>query len=277
MTLIAERQSHPGIVPALAGIPETMLWTLYARACESARNDAVLRDPEAVRLAASIDFDFAGRFGIPDRIFALRAALIDRALIGWLRRHPDGLVVSLGEGLETQQSRVDNGRMRWLSVDLPEGIRLRQLLIQPTERSRHLACSVLDPAWVAEVGTPQSLFIVAQGLLMYLQPADVRGLLRRLSERFPGADLVFDVVNRAVSVQTSQGARRVDGYVWPPMPWGLDRNEIVPTLRDWGVRPRSVRFLPYRLDRHRHPWIENLLDRVVPARQRRTSLVHLTF
>jgi O-methyltransferase involved in polyketide biosynthesis len=32
--------------------------------------------------------------------------------------------VSLGEGLETQGRRVDNGRLRWLSVDLPDAIRL---------------------------------------------------------------------------------------------------------------------------------------------------------
>ena len=33
--------------------------------------------------------------------------------------HPAGTVVALGEGLETQFWRPDNGRVRWLSVDLP--------------------------------------------------------------------------------------------------------------------------------------------------------------
>ena len=34
---------------------------------------------------------------------------------------PAGTVVALGDGLETQFWRVDNGRVRWLSVDLEEG------------------------------------------------------------------------------------------------------------------------------------------------------------
>jgi hypothetical protein len=34
--------------------------------------------------------------------------------------HPDGCVVSLGEGLATQSRRGDNGRMQWLPIDLPD-------------------------------------------------------------------------------------------------------------------------------------------------------------
>ncbi len=38
------------IIPALGGVPETMLWTLYARASEAKREAGILRDPEAVQL-----------------------------------------------------------------------------------------------------------------------------------------------------------------------------------------------------------------------------------
>jgi O-methyltransferase involved in polyketide biosynthesis len=34
-------------------------------------------------------------------------------------------VVALGEGLETQFWRLDNGRVRWLTVDLPDTMDLR--------------------------------------------------------------------------------------------------------------------------------------------------------
>lgn len=38
------------------------------------------------------------------------------------------MVVALSEGLETQFWRLDNGRARWLTVDLPETIELRRRL-----------------------------------------------------------------------------------------------------------------------------------------------------
>jgi O-methyltransferase involved in polyketide biosynthesis len=49
----------------LRGIPETTLWTLYMRAAEARRPDAVLDDPKAVELLEAIDFPFATRFGAP--------------------------------------------------------------------------------------------------------------------------------------------------------------------------------------------------------------------
>ncbi|MFC7538591.1 class I SAM-dependent methyltransferase [Siccirubricoccus deserti] len=139
-------------------MPETMLWSLYNRAAEAARPDGVLRDPESLRIMQALDYDFAGHFGTPGGSLAARAAAIDGALAAWLGEHPEGLVISLGEGLETQSRRVDNGRMRWLSVDLPEAIGLRERFLPPTERFRHLAASALDPGWMAaaEPGWPSS-------------------------------------------------------------------------------------------------------------------------
>jgi O-methyltransferase involved in polyketide biosynthesis len=267
----------PRIVPALSGIPETLLWTLHSRAKEAARPGGRLRDPEAQRIYAAIDYDFDGRFGAPHPLFSLRAALIDEALVRWLCRHPDGLVVSLGEGLETQAYRVDNGRMRWLSVDLPEVVRLRELFIQPAGRFAHLACSATDHAWMDQVDAQLPLYIVAQGLFMYLDPDDVRRLLLAIAQRFPGASLVFDVVGRDLSEATLRGHQQSETYRLPAMPWGLNRNEVVATLRKWKVPTREIRFLPYRADRRRAPLIESVLDRLLPSRQAHASLVSLKF
>ena len=61
------------------------------------------------------------------------------------------MVVGLGEGLETQFSRVDNGRVRWLSVDVEEAIEIRKQFLPDTDRHRNLACSALDFRWMDEV------------------------------------------------------------------------------------------------------------------------------
>src|SRR5437899_2213112 len=78
-----------------------------------------------VRIADAIDYDYARSFGKPDFGYAMRSLTFDRVLREWLRAHPGGQVVALGEGLETQYHRVDDGLVRWLSIDLPEALAVR--------------------------------------------------------------------------------------------------------------------------------------------------------
>ncbi len=188
--MVHVRSSRDGIIPDIAGVSETMLWSLYNRASEASRADGIIVDPASVRIQSAINYDFASHFGDPQGSLAARAVEIDRVLRSWIEHHPVGIVVSLGEGLETQGQRVDNGRMRWLSVDLPDAIRLRERFLAPTDRFRHAAVSALDPVWMDAVDPSSGVFIVAQGLLMYLPPDRVRQLFVSIADRFPGAELM---------------------------------------------------------------------------------------
>jgi O-methyltransferase involved in polyketide biosynthesis len=228
-----ETKPRDGIVPDLAGVSETMLWSLHNRASEAGRPDGVLVDPESVHIRSAINYDFARHFGDPLGSLAARAVEIDRALRSWLEHHPEGIIVSLGEGLETQGRRADNGRMRWLSVDLPDAIRLRERFLAPTHRFRHIAAGALDPIWMDAVDPSSGVFIVAQGLLMYLAPERVRQLFASIADRFPGSELVFDTIPRWFSHLTLLGLNQTASYRLPSMPWGINRDEVEPTLRRW--------------------------------------------
>jgi O-methyltransferase involved in polyketide biosynthesis len=263
------------IEPGLAGVPETMLWALHNRATEAARSDGVLSDPASVSIHQSIDYDFDGQFGIPAGSLAARATAIDVVLKRWLGRHPDGLVVSLGEGLETQRHRVDNGRVRWLSVDLPDAISLRERFLPPTDRFRHIGVSALDAAWMDAVDPSAGVFIVAQGLLMYLEPVMLRTLFDGIGRRFPGAEMVFDVVPRWFSRLTLLGLNQTPRYQLPPMPWGINRNEVVPVLKGWLPNLKSVTFLGYRVPRGLPHLVTSLLHRLPFVRHEMPSLVHI--
>ncbi len=270
-----QNQTWGGIVPDLAGVPETMLWSLYNRASEASRPDAILIDPESLRIRAAIDYDFAGHFGAPLGSLAVRAAAIDRALREWLLRHPDGMVVSLGEGLETQSRRVDNGRMRWLTVDLEEAIGLREQFLQPTARFRHLAANALAAHWMDAVDASRPVCIVAQGLLMYLAPEAVRMLLCAIAERFPAAEILFDTVPRWFSQATRRGVHQTPRYRLPPMPWGINRDEVEATLRAWHPRMADVKLLEYRMPRGLPLMMANITNALAVARHQVPSLVHV--
>ncbi len=266
-------ESTSQIAPDLSGVPNTMLWALHNRATEAARGDGILDDPRSVRIHQALDYDFDRYFGIPTGLLAARAAGIDDVLRRWIARHPNGIVVSLGEGLETQSYRVDNGQVRWISVDLPEAILLRERFLPPTDRFRHVATSALDSAWMDAVDPMADVFIVAQGLLMYLQPTMLRTLFAAICHRFPAAEMVFDVVPRWYSRLTLLGLHRTPHYRLPPMPWGINRDEVEPTLRDWMPSLDGVTFLDYRTPRgwskamagmaHHFPFVRNEVPSLV--------------
>jgi O-methyltransferase involved in polyketide biosynthesis len=234
---------EPKIAVDLDGVPETLLWTFYFRALEAARPHGLLSDPLAVELVRRIDYPFAERLGQGAgraQWQALRAATFDAAIREFLATHPGGTVVALGEGLETQFWRVDDGQVRWLGVDLPATADLRRRLLPDSGRRRSFDGSVLEEAWMREVDPARGVLITAQGLLMYLQPVQVHDLLKRCAAWFPGAGLVFDGVPRWTSALTSRQAVGVNaaargrgpragepagGMLAPPMPWSMDEAE----------------------------------------------------
>ncbi|MFJ8623037.1 class I SAM-dependent methyltransferase [Kitasatospora sp. NPDC093550] len=214
--------------PELEAVPETALWTLWHRALEARRPDTVLHDPKAVELVERIDFPFAQRFGtngLQAQLQALRVACFDREVADFLAREPRGTVVCLGEGLETQYWRVDNGRAHWLSVDLPDMVALRGKLLPPGPRQRYLAADATELGWAEEVDRDRAVLVSAQGLLMYLPPDRVKSLIAGCAERFPGGSLVLDAVPRWFSRLTVSGKMRAHGYQVPPMPWAMDAGE----------------------------------------------------
>ena len=103
----------------ITDVPETMLWTLHNRASEAMRNDGIISDPEAIRIYQAIDYDYERSFGKAEPSHAIRSLLFDMQLKSFLQQHPHGVIINLGEGLETQRFRVGGGEAHWFSTDLP--------------------------------------------------------------------------------------------------------------------------------------------------------------
>jgi O-methyltransferase involved in polyketide biosynthesis len=223
----------------LTGVPETLLWTLYFRAQEAARPGGVLDDALAVELVDRIDYPFAERLGEGRgraQWQGLRARTFDERIRAFLRGHPGGTVVALGEGLETQFWRVDDGRVQWVAVDLPEAAAVRRAVLPAHQRRRQIDASALDPAWMDQVDPARGVLVTAQGLFMYLGRDQVHVLIAQLARRFPGGELVFDGVPRWTSAVTTRGKVPSGGSMpAPPMPWPMDGAEAKALRRIPGV------------------------------------------
>src|SRR5512136_389343 len=176
----------------LSGVAETLLMTLYIRAMESQRPDALIKDEKAVALVTSMSYDFDRirqvKMDEDDKVgVILRNLEFDRQARDFLTRHPEAVVVHIGCGLDSRFDRVAerNSQIEWYDLDLPDVIELRRKLIGDEGGRYHLlGCSVLEPAWLEAVrvhrGRP--FLFLAEGVFMYFTEAQVQSLVLTLRD-----------------------------------------------------------------------------------------------
>jgi O-methyltransferase involved in polyketide biosynthesis len=243
--------------PNLDGVAETLLIPLYNRAVESQRPDALIHDEKAVAMVKQMDCDFSRLKLQGHDVIALvmRVREFDRRAQDFMSRNPDGVVVHIGCGLDTRYERVDNGRVEWFDLDLPEVIELRRSLIGGEGERYHLVSgSAFENAWLAAVQAYRQhpFLFIAEGVLPYFAEAQIKGLVLTLLEHFPGAELVCDAhtpfIIRMDNLQLALS--KVDAR----LRWGLKHGKDVETwgegivlLDEWFYfdRPES-RFDAYR-------------------------------
>jgi O-methyltransferase involved in polyketide biosynthesis len=230
-------------VQDLEGVAETLLITLYIRAMESQRPDALLKDDNAVALVTRMGSTFTRikqiKMDEEDKVaLILRNREFDRIVRGYLTRNPQAVVVHIGCGLDSRFERVDNGQVEWYDLDLPQVIDVRcNLLGGEGERHHLLASSAFDPAWLHEVDVhrPRPFLFLAEGVFMYFEEGQVKSLILLLQQHFPGAELVFDAfspflvkMNNLRMSATKMSARYL---------WGIKRGK---DLESWAGDIRLI-------------------------------------
>lgn len=180
----------------LGGVQKTLLLPLWGRAVESRKPKPLLMDETAVKIVDAIRYDFSTIARNTSRItqlaWVIRCLHGDRIIREFLRKHPGGTIVNLGCGLDTTLERVDNGRIRWYDLDLPDVVELKKQFVPDNPRRNIIACSLLDERWISEVEASEAVLLLAMGVFYYLREEEMRKLLGRLADSFPGCELYFD-------------------------------------------------------------------------------------
>jgi O-methyltransferase involved in polyketide biosynthesis len=221
-------------------LPETALVTLCFRANEARRPDGIIDDPIAIELTETVDYDFTGLRRSKRQDLALRALAFDNEARRFLSGHPEATVVALGEGMQTSFWRLDTAgvgdRFRWLTVDLPPNVELRERLLPRSPRITMCAQSALDFSWMDRVDAGNGVFITAEGILPYLQPEQALSLIGECARRFPGGEMIFDLPTKLQAELNRHGMRTTLRGGWPPTPFGLSAREITNLARLPGIR-----------------------------------------
>ena len=168
---------------------------MKGRAVDARSKRPLLDDPLAPTILDQLGSDATELklpLGVRESV-AIRSAMLDRAVEGFIQTHPDAVVVEIGCGLETRMFRVDPPpTVDWYDVDLPEVVELRETVLPYRENSHPIGRSLLDPLWTASVPRGRPTIIVADGVLGFLSEDDNRQVLEQLTDHFTAGELVFN-------------------------------------------------------------------------------------
>ena len=190
-------------------VQETLMIPLYGRKMCTKLYPNLYRDEAAVRLMREVDYDFTAlekkstslmqRFGFLEA--AMRQNDIAFEVRAYLKAHPNAAVVNLGCGLDDTGRRCDNGSCKIYNLDFPDVIRVRDTLLPAGDREENIPCDLNDGAWLSKIDASNGVIFFAAGVFYYFLTEQVRALLQKMADAFPGTAIVFDAANaRAVKL-----------------------------------------------------------------------------
>lgn len=157
----------------------------------------------------------------------------------FMQQHPKAHFVNIGCGLSQYFQWLDNGQTRMTDADLPEVVALREQLLPPLNaRQRTVALDLTDDDWWQRLHLPQRkgqpLFLIMEGVSMYLGREQVMAILRTVGANAPpGSVMVLDALSWLAmgDARWHPSLRKTGAH----LTWGLKRQgefgEAHPNLR----------------------------------------------
>jgi methyltransferase (TIGR00027 family) len=191
---------------SLENISDTALWVAAYRARETARADAVFRDPFADRLAGRRGAEIAERLSPRHKqewAFTARTYLFDQLIQAALDEGAD-TVVNLAAGLDARPYRLElPATLKWIEVDLPPLLDYKETELRSDSPRCQLERVPLD---LSNRSDRQGLFsriaagstravVITEGLVIYLDREEVAELAHDLAMHSPFQSWIVDIVS----------------------------------------------------------------------------------
>jgi methyltransferase (TIGR00027 family) len=208
----------------IQNVSDTARWVAVYRAMETARKDAIFRDPFAERLAgekgqAIVDTMKRGR----QMAWAMvvRTAVFDEQINERIRNGNVDQVINLAAGLDARPWRMRSlpSSLRWVDFDLP-GILVYKLDIMKNEKPIVQYDAVrLDlrdadkrQALFSQLGAQsQRTLVVSEGLLIYLTADNVAELATDLHRQLSFKWWIFDIAHpKLLEMMTKLWGKKVE-------------------------------------------------------------------
>ena len=175
---------------------ETLIIPLYARKKCGDKFPELYADPAATEICNRLDYDFSELNKKYDTTFYEFGAQLDMMyeINDYLRNHPNASIVCLGCGLDLDSRRCGNQQNKIFNVDFPDVIAMREELAGTNPRETNIVSDLTDLSWMDQVDARNGAVFYAAGVFHYLKKENVKAIVLKMTELFPGCRLVFDTV-----------------------------------------------------------------------------------
>jgi methyltransferase (TIGR00027 family) len=216
----------------LTHISDTARWIAVMRARETARPDALFKDPLASKIAGidavAIEHQMRARGRMPDWPIVMRTIVLDEHI---LRGIADGvdMVIDLAAGMDTRPYRLAlPSTLTWVDVDFPGITAEKNELLKnekPNCKVERIATDLSDATarrkLFAELGArTKKALIIAEGLLVYLTAEQVTGLAKDLAAVPTFKYWTNEIVSASLLVRLNKTVGKRLAAAGMPMQWG---------------------------------------------------------
>lgn len=263
----------------LGTVQETLVLPLFVRAMETQKEKPLLTDSKAVSLVNSISYDFtfmekAYRSFLNRLMFNAtigRYIYFDDRLTAFIDSFPEATIINIGCGLDTTFYRVDNGKIQWIDLDLPDVIDLRKECFSESERNRIISKSVFDVSWYNSIENKDHLMLLMAGVLFYFNESQVKRLFKDFQTYLPGAEMIFDTVSKLSVKMFNREAKKSNKSA--RMIWSISNiNEI----EKWNCGLEVIECISaVKVRRQHYPLIERIAMSVLEAFKLRSDVAHV--
>src|SRR5258705_3224441 len=176
----------------IENVSDTARWVAVYRAMETARPDAIFRDPFAERLAGERGFRIVSEMKRGRQVswaMIVRTAVMDELILDRIANAGVDTVINLAAGLDTRPWRLAlPPTLQWFDVDLPDMTAYKADAMRgekPVCRYEAIAADLTSDATRDELlrrlgGVARTALVITEGLLIYLASAQVESLARAL-------------------------------------------------------------------------------------------------
>jgi O-methyltransferase involved in polyketide biosynthesis len=262
---------------SLGAVQETLLLPLWGRAVETQKNKPLLMDKVAVSIIKDINYDFSKVEKNISKLSCLswvaRSIYFDKEIKCFLDKYPDCSIVNIGCGLDTTFDRVDNGKVDWYDLDLPDVIELRKRYIKETERRQFIAESAMEKGWYSKIKNKQHVLLLIAGVIYYFDEKSVQKLFSEFAQEFGRVEVIFDYSSKTgVKIANKQviesgGMNQKAGLVW-----GIDN---IYDLEKWETNIKVLNNMPMFRDHKKNYPVMKRLGMTISDKLKIMSLTHV--
>ena len=216
----------------VTGVPETMVQTLYARAKETKKQNAKIKDEIAVELVEKLDYDFskADKDKAMNCGVIARTIVLERRVLKYLEKHENTVVINIACGLDTRCYRMKEKYLRWYNIDLPETMKIRSQFLTETGPVYQIAKSAMDESYIDDIDYHSgNILVIIEGLTMYLCEKDIRKMFSIIEKSFQKITVMVETMSPFVVKHMKE--KSIEGsnakFTWG-VKNGMELQRIVP-------------------------------------------------